>query len=110
MVEKYHTVLRSAYRVITDDLQECGLSKKIILQMAIKVINNIAGFNGLVPTFLVFGAYFCISELDFSIPTISQCATVIKNAIKEVQKVRTERQVADTLNQRNGPGPIVFIK
>lgn len=59
--------------------------------MAVKAINDTIGFNGLVSTFLVFGAYLCILEFDFPIPTITQRATAIKNAIKEVQKVRVER-------------------
>lgn len=29
--------------------------------------------------------------------------------MQEVQKVRAERQVADALNQRNGPGPLVSV-
>ena len=33
--------------------------------MAVKAINNTAGPNGLVPTFLVYGAYLRISKLDF---------------------------------------------
>ena len=28
--------------------------------MAFKAINNFIGFNGLIPTLLVFGAYLCI--------------------------------------------------
>ena len=39
------------------------------LQMAVKVVNNTAGFDGLVPTFLVYGAYLKISNLDP--PTLS---------------------------------------
>ena len=37
--------------------------------MAVKAINNTAGFNKLVPTFLVYGAYLRISKLDP--PTLS---------------------------------------
>ena len=84
--------------MIRNDLQECGLTKEIILQMAVKAINNIAGPNGLVPTLLVIKAYPCISEFDSLIPIITQYAAIIKNTIKEVQKVRAERQVVDTLN------------
>ncbi len=109
MVERYHAVLRRAYKVIADDLQGCGLSKEIILQMAVKAINDTAGPNGLVPTLLVFGAYPRMSEFDSPTPTITQRATAIKNAMKEVRKVRAERQVADALNQRNGPGPMVSV-
>lgn len=97
-VERYHAVLRKAYKVIADDLQGCGLSKEIILQMAVKAVNDTAGPNGLVPTLLVFGAYPRISEFDAPTPTITQRAAAIKNAMKEVQKVRAERQVADALN------------
>ena len=53
-----------------DNLQRCGLSKKIILQMAVKAINNTAGSNSLVPTFLIFRAYSCMSEFDAPISTI----------------------------------------
>ena len=37
--------------------------------MAIKAINNTAGFNGLVPTLLVYGVYLRIGKLDP--PTLS---------------------------------------
>jgi len=32
--------------------------------MAVKAVNNTAGPNGLVPTFLVYGAYLRMSKLD----------------------------------------------
>ncbi len=59
--------------------------------MAVKVINDTTGPNGLVPTLLVFGAYLRISEFDSPTPTITQRAIAIKNAMKEVQRVRAER-------------------
>ncbi len=77
--------------------------------MAFKVINDTASPNGLVTTFLVFGAYLYMSEFDSPTPIIIQYVTAIKNAIKEVQKVRVERQVVETLNQKNRPGPIVSV-
>ena len=58
------------YKIIANDLQRCELNKKIILQMAVKAINNIIGSNGLVPIFLIFKAYFCISKFDSFISTI----------------------------------------
>lgn len=67
------------------------LNRKIILQMAIKVINNIAGSNSLVSTFLIFGAYFCILKFNFFTPIIIQHITAIKNTIRKMQKVRVER-------------------
>ena len=109
IVEKYYSVLRRAYKIIVYDLQGCGLSKEIILQMAIKAINNTAEPNGLAPILLVFGAYLCMSEFDAPTPIITQRVTAIKNAIKEMQKVRAEKKVADALNQKNEPGPIVSV-
>lgn len=69
--------------------------------MAIKTINDITGFNGLISTFLVFRIYFYILEFDFLISTIIQHIAIIKNIIKIVQKMKAERQIADILNQKN---------
>ena len=91
IVERYQTVLRRAYKVIAADLQGCGLNKEKILQMAVKAINDMAGPNSLVPTILVFEAYPGMSKYDSPIPTITQGAKAIKNAMKEVQRVRAER-------------------
>lgn len=52
IVERYYAVLQKAYKFIINNLQRCILSKKIIFQMNGKIINNIAGPNGLVLTLL----------------------------------------------------------
>lgn len=109
MVKRYHAVLRRAYKVIAADLQGCGLNKETILQMAAKAINDTAGPNGVVPTLLVFGAYPRMTEYDAPTPTMTQRAAAIKNAMKELQRIRAKRQVVDALNPRNGPGPIVSV-
>ncbi len=89
ILERYHSVLRRAYKVIAADLQGCRFNKGTILQMAVKAINGTTSPNGLMPTFLVFGAYPHISKYDFPTPTMTQRAKVIKNAMKKVQKIRT---------------------
>ena len=48
--------LRRVYKIISLKLK--GASKELTLQMAVKAVNNSAGLNGLVPTLLVFSAYF----------------------------------------------------
>lgn len=98
IVKRYYILLQRVYKVIANDLQGCGLSKKIILQIAVKAINNISSFNGLVPTLLIFGAYSCILKFYFPTSIISQRATAIKNTMKKVQKVKAERQLANALN------------
>jgi len=71
--------------------------------MAFKAINNSAGPNSLIPTLLVFGAYPYMVESDAPNPIVIQRAAALKKAIEEVKKLRAKRQVADTLNMRNGP-------
>ncbi|SLM34183.1 integrase core domain protein [Lasallia pustulata] len=102
MVERYHAVLRRAYKVIMDELQGSGINKDMVLQMAVKAVNDTAGPNGLMPTLLVFGAYPQIHELDPPAPIFSQRAMAIRKAMEEVRRIRAERQVTDALNQRNG--------
>jgi hypothetical protein len=102
LVERAHPVLRRAYHIITEELQGTGTTKELNLQMAVKAVNNTAGPDGLVPILLVFSAYPRISTLDALAPTITQRASAVRKAIEEIAKVRAERQVNNTLNQRNG--------
>ena len=43
------------YKIISLELK--GVSKELILQMAVKAINNFTGLDRLIPILLVFGAY-----------------------------------------------------
>jgi len=54
-VERYYTLLRHIYKIISLELE--GAGKELILQIAIKAVNNSASLNGLIPTLLVFSAY-----------------------------------------------------
>ena len=84
IVERYHSVLRRAYKVIMDKTKD--LNKTAALQMAVKAVNDTAGPNGLVPTLLVFGAYPRIFEYDPPSPSIKACSAAISKAMKEVRK------------------------
>ena len=55
-MERYYILLRRVYKIISLKLK--GASKKLTLQMAVKAVNNFANLNRLIPTLLVFGAYF----------------------------------------------------
>jgi hypothetical protein len=100
-VERYHIPLRRAYDIISIELE--GASKDLILQMAVKAVNDSAGPDGLVPTLLVFGAYPRMT--DDSPPSLSivQRAEAIRKATKEIQRLYATRQVNDALGTRNGP-------
>jgi hypothetical protein len=105
IVERYHHPLRRAYNVISDELNLSinTVNKSLILQMAVKAINDTAGPDGLVPTLLVFGTYPRLSESDPPSPNITQRAIAVRKAMQELVKLRARRQITDALGQRNGP-------
>jgi len=54
-VERYYVPLHRIYKIISLELK--GTSKELILQMAVKAINDSISPNRLIPTLLVFSAY-----------------------------------------------------
>ncbi len=54
-MEQYYAPLHYIYKIIF--LEQEGTSKELILQMAVKAVNDSTGLNRLIPTLLVFGAY-----------------------------------------------------
>ena len=57
----------------------------MILQMAVKAINNLVRPNRIVPTLLIFGAYLWFTEIDSLSPSVT----------KRMEAIYTERQVKD---------------
>ena len=84
-VEQYHALLYCVYKIISLELED--VSKKLILQMAVKAINNSAGLDRLIPTLLVFGAYPQITNDSPPSPFIVQQAKAIRKAMKEVRRL-----------------------
>lgn len=70
--------------------------------MLFKAINHSIGFNGLVSTLLVFGAYSKMTEQDASFLSITERATAMLKVIDEVRKNIAFHQVNDVLNTCNG--------
>jgi len=100
-VERYHTLLRRVYKIISLELN--GASEELVLQMAVKAVNDSAGPDGLVPTLLVFGAYPRMTDDSPPSLSITQRAEAIRKASKEVRRLYATRQVNDALGMRNGP-------
>ena len=100
-VERYHAPLRRAFLVIRDELQN-EVTTDVILQMAVKAVNDTAGPDGIVPTLLVFGAYPRMTASSPPSPSILQRAEALRKATKEVRHLYAERQVKDALQMRNG--------
>ncbi|KAF2741607.1 putative integrase, partial [Sporormia fimetaria CBS 119925] len=100
-VERYHGPLRRAFNVIAADLP--GTREDLILQMAVKAVNDTSGPNGLVPTLLVFGTYPRLTDESPPAPGITARATAIRKAMVEVRAEKAKHQVSDALGMRNGP-------
>jgi hypothetical protein len=102
-VERYHAPLRRAYEILREELKNENIDREMILQMAVKAVNDSAGPDGIVPTLLVFGAYPRMTEMDPPSPSVVKRAEAIRAATKEVRRLYAERQVNDALAMRNGP-------
>ena len=101
LVERYHTPLRRAFDIITEELP--NTAKQHVLQMAVKTVNDTVGPDGLVLTLLVFGTYPRMTVSDSPSPTITERGKAIAKAMKHVAELYAKRQVKDALNLRNGP-------
>lgn len=108
MVERYHLMLRRTYEIVCQHMAGTKLNKNMLLQIAVKAVNDSAGPDGLVPTLLVYGAYPKMTELDPPSPNIAQRAIAIQKAMEEVGKLHASRQVNEALNTRNGPSTAPF--
>jgi hypothetical protein len=102
-VERYYAPLRHVYKIIQDKLKDKHIDKEIMLQMAVKAINDSAGPDGIVPILLVFGAYPQLTEIDPPSPSVIKRAEAICVVTKKVRRLYAERQVKNALAMRNGP-------
>jgi hypothetical protein len=102
LVEQYYAPLRRAYKILKAELKDKHINKKMILQMAVKAVNNSAGPGKIVLTLLVFGSYLRMTEIDPPSLTIAKRAEAIQAATKEVRRLYAKRQVSDALAIRNG--------
>jgi hypothetical protein len=76
--------------------------------MAVKTVNDTAGFNGLISTLLIFGAFPRISHDSPLPPLITKRAKAVNQAIKELRKHMAARQMNVALKIRNGPNPAAY--
>ncbi|EED15826.1 conserved hypothetical protein [Talaromyces stipitatus ATCC 10500] len=101
-VERYHTPLRRAYNIILSELG-ASVDKEIILQMAVKAVNDTVGPDGLVLTVLVFGAY---PRMTYNSPPSALTAKrvqAMRKAMIDLRNAMATRKVNNALKARNGP-------
>ena len=99
-VQRYHLPLRSVYSKIKCMMP--GATRVDILSMAVKVVNDTVGPEGLSPTLLAFG---CIQKPARNVPTSTQRqrAEAIQSATKELAKIYASTRVKFGLKHR---GPV----
>jgi hypothetical protein len=75
---------------INESDNETRISKKIILQMIVKAINDTIDSDKLMLTLLIFNVYSRMHVMNSSISSINQRAIAIEKAMTEMRKFRTE--------------------
>lgn len=103
-VEKYHVPLRRAFKIIRSETE--GLLRDEQLQIAVKVVNDTAGPNELVPMLLVFGVYLRMTERNALSPIVAERGRAVRKAMDEVRKCHALCKISDALNTRNGPNTL----
>lgn len=87
LIKRYHDPLCQIYSIITTKLLR--IKSEVTLQMFFKTLNDSARLNGLVPTLLVFSAYFCMINIDTPSSIINQYNIAMRKAIEEVRRSYT---------------------
>jgi len=80
-----------------------------MLQIAVKVINNLVGPNSIIPTLLVFSTYPQLTKIDPLSPLVTKRVEAIYVVTKEVCCLYAERQVKDALDMRNSPNTKIIL-
>jgi hypothetical protein len=63
----------------------------MILQIAVKAINDLVGPNRIIPTLLVFDVYLQLTKIDPLSLSVTKRIEAIRAATKEVRRLYTER-------------------
>jgi hypothetical protein len=87
IIKRYHVKLRKAYQMIFENL-ETDISKKIILQMIVKAINDTIDLDELMFTLLIFNVYSRMHVMNSSTSSINQRTMTIKKAMIGIKKIQ----------------------
>jgi hypothetical protein len=77
LIKRYHILLRRIYKILKAKLKNKHINKEIILQIAVKTINDLARPDRIVLTLLIFGLYLRITEINTLSLTIAKRAKAI---------------------------------
>jgi hypothetical protein len=77
----------SPYDNIQNMLKDKQINKEIMLQIAIKIINDLTRPNNIIPTLLVFSVYSRLTKIDPLSLLVTKRAKAICVATKEVRRL-----------------------
>lgn len=89
-VKYYHGLLRRVFEIIESEVRGTGIIKDQILQMAIKMINDMVRPNGLIPTLLVFGIYLQMMEFSPLAPSLAMRVAIVNKVMTKVWRLRVK--------------------
>ena len=98
--ERYHSFLRRIYQKVIRE--HPNINNDAALEIAVRVLNDTAGPNGLVPTLLVFGVMPRMPIRPMELPSQLERMTAIHAARKELSQSIASHRVTQAL-QRNTP-------
>ena len=81
----------------------------MILQIAVKAVNDLAGPNRIIPTLLVFSVYLWLTKIDPLSLSITKRVEAIYTATKEVCCFYIKRQVKDIFTIYNSPNTKITL-
>ncbi|CDF36767.1 unnamed protein product [Chondrus crispus] len=90
--ERYHAFLRDIYRKVR--LQHPGIERSHCLSLSLKAMNDTAGYHGLVPTLLVFGAMPRIPIVPMDLPAQMNRMKAMESARKEMASVMAKERLS----------------
>ena len=96
--ERYHAPLRRIFRKIRNE--EPKLDMSIVLQLAVKAINDTMGPEGLVPSLLVFGCIPRFPAVSSKVPEQKERMNALISARQEMATITAELRVTKALRSK----------
>jgi hypothetical protein len=100
-IKCYHMLLWRAYNILIKELLD--MDRNILLQIIIKTINNTTSLNGLILILLIWGIYLKINRDSALVLSIKKRNIIYQYTKIKLEKMKTKRQINNTLGIRNGP-------
>jgi hypothetical protein len=94
-------LLWRAYNILIKELLD--MDRNILLQIIIKTINNTTSLNGLILILLIWGIYLKINRDSALVLSIKKRNIIYQYTKIKLEKIKTKRQINNTLGIRNGP-------